>query len=79
MRASRRGPVLRCKTAEQSARHRHLIEAKGVSQTDVAQATGLVGSTISEVFTGKRQLSRSHIGKLARYVNVDPGVFALDG
>ena len=41
----------------------HLIEAKGVPQT--------------EVLSGKRSLNRTHIGKLARYFAVSPGVFAF--
>jgi len=56
---------------------RHLIEAKGVSQTEVAEATGIADSTISEVLKGKRSLNRSHIGKLARYFSVSPEVFAF--
>lgn len=55
----------------------HLIEAKGVPQTEVARATGIADSTISEVLSGKRSLNRTHIGKLARYFNVSPGVFAF--
>ncbi len=54
---------------------RHLIEAKGVSQTEVAKATGIANSTISAVLKGIRQLTREHIGKLANYFHVDPGVF----
>ncbi len=56
---------------------RHLVEAKGVSQTEVAEATGIADSTISEVLKGKRALNRSHIGKLARYFSVSPDVFAF--
>jgi len=56
---------------------RHLIEAKGVSQTAVAKATGIADSTISEAVSGKRALNRSHIGKLARYFAVSPDVFAF--
>jgi HTH-type transcriptional regulator / antitoxin HigA len=55
----------------------HLIEAKGVSQTDISEATGIVVSTISEILAGKRTLNRSHIGKLARYFKVSPEVFAF--
>jgi HTH-type transcriptional regulator / antitoxin HigA len=55
----------------------HLIEAKDVSQTEVAQSTGIVVSTISEILRGKRSLSRAHIGKLARYFHVSPDVFAF--
>ena len=56
---------------------RHLIEAKGVSQTEICKATGIADSTLSEILKGKRSLNRSHIGKLARYFNVLPGVFAF--
>jgi HTH-type transcriptional regulator/antitoxin HigA len=55
----------------------HLIEARGVSQSDVAGATGLAVSTISAVLRGKRTLSRSHIGKLARYFHVSPDTFVF--
>lgn len=56
---------------------RFLIEHKGATQTDVAEATGIAGSTISEVLAGKRKLNRAHIGKLARYFNIGPGAFAF--
>jgi len=56
---------------------RHLIEAKGLSQTEISSATGIADSTISEILMGRRSLNRSHIGKLARYFNVSPGVFAF--
>jgi HTH-type transcriptional regulator / antitoxin HigA len=55
----------------------HLIEAKGVSQTEVSESTGIAVSTISEILAGKRTLNRSHIGKLARYFKVSPQVFAF--
>lgn len=56
---------------------RHLIEQKGISQAEAAEATGIAESTISEVLRGKRTLSRKHIGKLACYFGVSPEVFAL--
>jgi HTH-type transcriptional regulator/antitoxin HigA len=56
---------------------RHLIDAKGVSQTEVSTAAGIADSTISEVLKGKRSLNRKHIGTLARYFNVSPDVFAF--
>jgi HTH-type transcriptional regulator/antitoxin HigA len=56
---------------------RHLIGAKGVSQTALCEATGIANSTISEVLKGKRSLNRNHIGKLARFFNVSPDVFAF--
>ncbi len=56
----------------------HLIDARGVTQADVARGAGIAVSTISEVLSGKRTLSRTHIGKLARYFGVDPGVFSFE-
>jgi HTH-type transcriptional regulator / antitoxin HigA len=56
---------------------RHLIETRGVSQTEVAQATRIADSTISEVLKGKRGLNRDHIGRLSRYFSVSPQVFAF--
>jgi HTH-type transcriptional regulator/antitoxin HigA len=55
----------------------HLIEARGASQTEVSEATGIADSTISEVLSGKRSLNRGHIGKLARYFKVSPNVFTF--
>ncbi|MBN2024671.1 MAG: helix-turn-helix domain-containing protein, partial [Pirellulales bacterium] len=43
---------------------RQLIDARGVSQTAVSSATGIVNSTISAVLRGKRSLSRDHIRRL---------------
>ena len=57
---------------------RHLLEAKEVPQAEVARATGIDESTLSLVLAGKRNLSRAHIGKLAHYFGVQPGVFAFE-
>ena len=56
----------------------HLIEAKGVTQAQVAKDCRIVESTISELLAGTRKLSRSHISKLCRYFHVEPGVFSFD-
>jgi HTH-type transcriptional regulator/antitoxin HigA len=56
-----------------------LMEAKGVKQAEVARATGIAVSTISEVLAGKRRLSRGHIGKLAAYFHVGVAVFGAAG
>lgn len=54
---------------------RHLIEAKGVTESAVSRATKIAGSTIANVLSGKRQLTRGQIGKLASYFCVDVSVF----
>jgi HTH-type transcriptional regulator / antitoxin HigA len=56
---------------------RHLIDAKGVPQAEVARAAGIANSTISAVLHGNRTLSRNHIGRLAAYFHVAPSVFAF--
>lgn len=53
------------------------LEDWRVTQSEVAKAAGIAESTISEVLSGKRKLTRRQIGKLARYFKVDPGVFAF--
>jgi HTH-type transcriptional regulator/antitoxin HigA len=55
---------------------RLLIEAKGVTQAQVAKGAGIAESTISEVLAGKRKLNRAQIGKLSRYFHVAPSAFA---
>jgi HTH-type transcriptional regulator/antitoxin HigA len=57
----------------------HLIEAKGVTQAEVARETGIAESTVCEVLAGKRILNRHHIGRLARYFHVGPTAFNLMG
>jgi HTH-type transcriptional regulator/antitoxin HigA len=52
-----------------------LIDQKSVKQVDVAHATGIAESTLSEVLRGKRHLTRGQIGKLATYFGVQPGPF----
>ena len=54
---------------------RHLIEAKSVTQVQVARATGIAESTISAELAGNRRLNREHIEKLARYFHVGARAF----
>jgi HTH-type transcriptional regulator/antitoxin HigA len=57
---------------------KHLLQVKGASQVVVARKTGIPESTISEVITGKRMLSRAHIGKVAHFFGVQPGAFSFE-
>ncbi len=54
---------------------RHLIEARNVTQAQLARATGIAESTISAVLAGSRRLTREHIEKLARYFHVGVRAF----
>ncbi|SIO30683.1 HTH-type transcriptional regulator / antitoxin HigA [Singulisphaera sp. GP187] len=53
----------------------HLMEAKAVTQTGVAQGAGLPLSTVSEILAGKRKLNVKHLTALSRFFKVDPGLF----
>ncbi len=54
---------------------RHLVESSGKTRATVAAEAGLAESTLSEVLLGQRRLNTRHIGILARYFRIDPGLF----
>jgi plasmid maintenance system antidote protein VapI len=56
-----------------------MIAQKDVTQAEVARATGVRESRISEVLSGKRKLTRTQITKLAAYFHVSPAVFLPAG
>lgn len=55
---------------------RHLMEAKGITQTQLHLDTGLAKSTISEILAGKKPFSRQTIRTLAEYFRMDVSVLA---
>jgi len=55
-----------------------MTDAQGVTQARLAADTGIPESTISEVLSGKRRLSRRNIGILARYFHVSPSAFSFE-
>ncbi len=57
---------------------RHLMDARGITAAELAQHTGIVSSTLSNVMTGKRSLNRAHIGALMGFFHVPAGVFDFD-
>ncbi len=56
----------------------HLIEAREVSQAEVAKATKIPASTISAVLSGERQISKANVTKLAAYFHVSADLFIAD-
>ena len=57
---------------------RHLMEAKGITQTQLNQDTSLPKSSISEVLAGRKPFSRQMIRKLADNFKVDVSVLAAN-
>jgi HTH-type transcriptional regulator/antitoxin HigA len=53
----------------------HLIEAREVSQAEVANATGIPRSTISGILAARRGMSNANIKKIAAYFRVSPAIF----
>lgn len=56
---------------------RHLIEARGIAQAKLASDLDLPDSTVSEILTGKRRLTRKQLGAVSKYFNVSPVVFNI--
>jgi HTH-type transcriptional regulator/antitoxin HigA len=68
----RRYPLHESTAAEMLA---FLIEQRNVTQKDVAEATGIPISTISELISGKRAFTLNHVKRLIGYFHVSPAVF----
>jgi len=57
---------------------RHLLTAKGVTQSQLSREAALPQSTICEVLKGKKRFSRQMIHKLADYFQVDVSLLAAN-
>jgi len=57
---------------------RHLMEARGVTQTQLHRDTGIAKSTISEILAGKKAFTRQIIRTLSDHFHVDVGVLAAN-
>ncbi len=53
----------------------HLIDARGITNAEVAAATGIPRSTITNVIAGRRKLSTANVARLANYFDVPAGDF----
>jgi HTH-type transcriptional regulator/antitoxin HigA len=56
----------------------HLMESKGISQSQLHNETGVSKSTISEVLAGRRTFSRGMIRRFAAYFDVETSVLAAN-
>lgn len=56
---------------------RLLMGWREITQSDLAAATLIPVSTISEILSGKRRVSRHNIGVFAGYFQVSPAVFTF--
>jgi HTH-type transcriptional regulator / antitoxin HigA len=54
---------------------RYLIEMRGLKQGDLAEI--VPQSNLCAILAGKRKISATLAGKLAKYFNVSPAVFVL--
>ncbi|MEQ8637938.1 helix-turn-helix domain-containing protein [Gimesia maris] len=55
---------------------RHLMESRGISQSELQRSTKIRKSTISEILSGKKSFSRQLIRTLADFFNVDKSILA---
>jgi HTH-type transcriptional regulator/antitoxin HigA len=53
----------------------HFMEAKGVTQAQLARETGITAATLSSVRAGRRALSKANIRKLSEYFHVEQCVW----
>jgi len=54
---------------------KHLMEARGMSQADLVEVTGLKSGRVSEIVNGKREISKDLAKKLGSFFGVSPGLF----
>ncbi|QEH35192.1 helix-turn-helix protein [Aquisphaera giovannonii] len=57
---------------------RHLMEAKGITQAELARASGIPRSSISEMLSGKKPFTRPVIRRLAAYFRIDASILAAN-
>jgi HTH-type transcriptional regulator / antitoxin HigA len=57
---------------------RHLLEARGITPSELHRQTGVANSTISAILAGKRGFAKDTINKLSAYFKMDKGLFAAN-
>ena len=56
----------------------HLMDAKGISQTELYNGTSIAKSTISAILSGKRSFSKKVVVTLSKYFNVNVSVLTAN-
>jgi HTH-type transcriptional regulator/antitoxin HigA len=56
---------------------RFLIDDRKITQSELADGTKIANSTISEILSGKRELTRSQVAIMSKYFGVRSTVFAI--
>ncbi|REJ76709.1 MAG: helix-turn-helix domain-containing protein [Planctomycetota bacterium] len=54
---------------------RHLIDANGISQKDLAASTAISESVVSEILSGKRELNREQVESVCHTFGVKSSLF----
>ncbi|MBL8830706.1 MAG: helix-turn-helix domain-containing protein [Planctomycetaceae bacterium] len=57
---------------------KHLMDARGITQSQLHRDTDIPKSTISEILSGKKPFSRTIIRTLADYFQVNSGILAAN-
>ena len=53
----------------------HLIDVREITQAELARATSICRSSVSDMLAGRRQISKANAVKLADYFGVDAALF----
>jgi HTH-type transcriptional regulator/antitoxin HigA len=53
----------------------HLIESRGITNADLAAATDVPRSTITDILAGRRRISLSNVARFAKYFAISPSLF----
>jgi HTH-type transcriptional regulator/antitoxin HigA len=48
----------------------HFLDARGITQAELARQTGIARSVITNVLKGRRRISQANIARLAKYFHV---------
>ncbi|MCR4414292.1 MAG: helix-turn-helix domain-containing protein [Thermoguttaceae bacterium] len=57
----------------------HLIDARGITQAELARQAGIPRSVITNVLKGRRKISQANIAKLAQFFHVSAAEFIDNG